>query len=209
VLLFREYDACLNLGGFANISYIRRSAPVAFDICPCNTILNHAAGWLHLPFDDRGKIAASGTVHPELLNQLNSLSFYTHHGAKSLGKEWVNMHFWPVAATFEDLSEADTLATFAEHIAYQVAAAIRSAEAQQVLITGGGAFNDHLIRLIGNKVSARLIIPGAEIVQFKEALIFAFLGVLRITNTDNCLASVTGAKHNNIGGAIYGKMIPR
>ncbi len=202
--LFGEFDACLNLGGFANISYTQTNELFAFDICPCNTILNHVCNWMNLPFDDEGKIAASGKVNDELLSKLNALDFYKKYQAKSLGKEWVNDHFWPIVKNYAAVSDSDLLATFTAHIAEQISQIINHSLSKKILITGGGAFNKYLIHLIKNKIAAEIIIPEKNIVQFKEALIFAFLGVLRITNKVNCLSSVTHAKLDNIGGAFYG-----
>ena len=73
----------------------------------------------------------------------------------------------------------------------------------KILVTGGGTFNTFLIKCIKKQVSQPLIIPAKNTIEFKEALIFAFLGVLRMRKEVNCLKSVTGAKHDNIGGAVY------
>jgi anhydro-N-acetylmuramic acid kinase len=201
--LFGEYDACINLGGFANISYTQNGVLKAFDICPCNTILNHVAGWMNFPYDDKGSIASQGKVNKELLTELNAIEFYTQQGAKSLGKEWVNEHFWPISKKYSALSDADTMATFTEHIAAQIIRVINQSASNNILITGGGAFNDHLIHLIKEKTTVIISIPDQKIINFKEALIFAYLGVLRITNQINCLSSVTGAKRDNVGGSLY------
>jgi len=74
--LFPQYDACLNLGGFANVSFRENNKRIAFDICPVNTVLNYYVHTLGFDFDDKGHLASSGTVHIKLLQELNSLDFY-------------------------------------------------------------------------------------------------------------------------------------
>lgn len=206
--LFYAYDACLNLGGFANISFMQHTPASAFDISPCNVLLNQVAGWLGHPYDDGGKLAASGNVNMQLLAMLDALEFYQQHRAKSLGIEWVNEHIWPVVKQHEPIDAHDLLATFSAHIAGQIAQVINRAAATQVLVTGGGALNDHLLDTIRTHSSATLTVPDLQLLQYKEALIFAYLGVLRITNNNNALKSVTGAARNNTGGALFGH-IPR
>lgn len=204
VLLFAQYDACLNLGGFSNISFKQHNVRLAFDVSPCNLILNKIAQDLGFAYDNKGMLAQSAQANQALLTQLNALPFYTQSGAKSLGIEWLNQHFWPIVEGGETLAEMELLATFTQHIAVQIAKVLNEKAIKEVLVTGGGALNDYLVQQIQEKTAARLIVPEIELVQFKEALIFAFLGVLRINNQHNVLQAVTGSKHNHIGGAIYG-----
>ncbi|MDP1725876.1 MAG: anhydro-N-acetylmuramic acid kinase [Bacteroidota bacterium] len=203
-LLFEEYEACLNLGGIANISFTGLNETLAFDICPCNIVLNRVARWLGHAYDDAGRIAASADYDPMLLEKLEALSYYQTKGAKSLGREWINEVFWPVIKSFPDTGETEKMATLAQHIARQISNVINQSGVQKILLTGGGTFNSHLIDLIRKQISAELVIPDALMVNFKEALIFAFLGVLRVNNQVNVLSSVTGSKQNHIGGALYG-----
>ncbi len=203
-LLFAKYDACLNLGGFSNISFKRDQVRLAFDISPCNLILNKVAQELGFAYDNKGILAKSAQANLELLTQLNALPFYHLVGAKSLGIEWLNQTFWPLLAAGNEYSQTELLSTFTQHIAIQIAQVLNEKAIQDVLITGGGAFNDYLVEQIQEKTAASLVVPEIELVQFKEALIFAFLGVLRITNQNNVLQAVTGSKKNHIGGAIYG-----
>ncbi len=205
-LLFAGYEACLNLGGIANISFAgdEQGNMRAFDISPCNIVLNRVARWLGQAYDDGGNIAAGAEVDPILLAKLEALPYYQLKGAKSLGREWINDTFWPVIKSFIDTSEQEKMATLARHIANRIAEVINESGVQKVLVTGGGTFNAHLIALIRKQISAELLIPDDNMVNFKEALIFAFLGVLRVTNQVNVLNSVTGSKQNHIAGALYG-----
>lgn len=202
MLLFSQYDYCINLGGFANVSYDLKNKRTAFDICPVNIVLNYYANLLGHDYDDKGKIAATGTLNMALLEQLNTLSFYHKHPPKSLGLEWVNTHIFPLIKAF-NLEINDVLRTFTEHIAAQIVAVIGTKRSKSVLITGGGAYNSFLIERIKAQSNTGIMIPSKTIVEYKEALIFGFLGVLRLRGDVNCLQSVTGAEKNHSSGKIY------
>ncbi len=201
-LLFSDYDFCLNLGGFANISTNRNNVRIAYDICPVNIVLNYYVDQLGLKYDDRGKLASKGFVHQQLLNELNKLPFYRKKSPKSLGLEWVTSEIIPLIDAFK-LSTKDILRTFVEHIAVQISNEINSEENASVLVTGGGVYNDFLMACIRQKTINKMIVPDAFIIEFKEALIFGFLGVLKLRNEINCLSSVTGALKNHSSGKIY------
>jgi anhydro-N-acetylmuramic acid kinase len=200
-ILFAEYDYCLNLGGFSNISFSDNGSRIAFDISPVNTVLNYYASQLGLPYDDGGTIAKTGTIHPELLAQLNGLDFYARSYPKSLGMEFVQETIFPILHSFT-ISVPDVLATFVEHIAIQIAAVCKPNT--KLLITGGGAYHTFLMnRLQHHLPKVAIMLPDDKTIQFKEALIFALLGVLRLRNEVNVLASVTGASHNHSSGTVY------
>ena len=208
-LLFSEYDYCLNLGGFANISFDANGKRTGFDICPVNIILNKLANEFGLPYDDRGQLASKGAFNNDLLNDLNYL-FNIHNSTFkiSLSKEWLDSHFIPVINKYE-ISIQDKLRSITEFISIQIAESFNlqtsnfQLPTKKVLVTGGGAYNDFLIQCLRKKTNAEIIIPDKFTIEFKEALIFAFLGVLRLRNEVNCLSSVTGASRDNTGGAIY------
>lgn len=200
--LFGEYDYCLNLGGFSNISYTKGDERIAFDISPVNYVLNHYTRSIGLEYDKDGEMARGGKVAPGLYIKLNNLDFYKMSGPKSLGREWVEEVVIPLIDSF-DLTIEDKLSTFCEHVAYQIGLKI---ERGKVLVTGGGAFNKYLIeRMAVLAPQCNFIIPDAGTINFKEALIFAFLGALYMSDTPNCLSSVTGALRDNIGGCLYKK----
>ena len=201
-LLFSEYDYCINLGGFANLSTECNSIRVAYDICPTNIILNHYVNVLGYDYDNKGRIAESGTIDEHLLSELNALSFYKQDYPKSLGLEWVNEVVFPIIEKFK-LKTEDILRTFTEHIAIQISNEINKKKNTLVLITGGGAYNDFLISRIKSKTQNVIKLPSKEIIEFKEALIFGLLGVLKIRGEVNCLASVTGAKKDHSSGKIF------
>jgi anhydro-N-acetylmuramic acid kinase len=200
-LLFSEYDYCLNLGGFSNISFNENGKRMAFDISPVNTVLNYYANAMGFPYDDGGTIAKTGTIHPELLAQLNELTYYKTVYPKSLGMEFVQEIILPLLQTYT-LPTADILCTFVEHIAHQIAAVCQPNT--KLLVTGGGAYHTYLLdRLQHHVPSVQITIPDDKTIQFKEALIFALLGVLRLRNEINVLASVTGAQRDHSSGQIY------
>jgi len=202
LLLFPQYDYYINLGGFANISTKKNNTQIAYDICPVNIVLNYYVKQLGLDYDDKGKIASKGKINDELLLQLNDLKFYKQNHPKSLGLEWVNDTIFPLIDSF-NLSIEDILRTFIEHITNQISKQIYAKTDANVLFTGGGVFNLLLIERIKNSTNANIIIPSKEIIEYKEALIFGFLGVLKLRNEVNCLSSVTGAKSNHSSGKIF------
>jgi len=202
-LLFGEYDYCLNLGGFANISYKEGNKRIAFDICPVNIMLNQLSNKLGHEFDKDGLLAASGNIDKTLLDKLNRLDYYSNKPPKSLGAEWLEEQFLPLMVASPP-SIPDQLRTVVEHIAQQIVASVNTKPKARILITGGGAFNRFLINQIRKKAGClQTIIPEENIVNYKEALIFAFLGLLRMIERPNCIKSVTGASIDNIGGAVY------
>ncbi len=205
-LLFGEYDACLNLGGIANISYCADGKRVAYDICPCNMALNRLSARLGLPYDPQGENARKGNSHSCLMTRLNDLSYYSESGPKSLGKEWFVGQFWPKVEA-SGLGVEDALATVTSHIALQIARVLERQRITTLLVTGGGAFNSYLLELVNEYYPAVAItVPDPLIINYKEALVFALLGYLRLKGKVNTLASVTGAKIDSIGGNISGKM---
>lgn len=199
-LLFSEFDFCLNLGGFANISFEENEKRIAFDICPVNFVLNHFAEKQGLQYDKNGELGRKGKVETELLEKMNHIDFYQKLPPKSLGREWVEQVFMPIINNSE-ISDTDKLRTVYEHVAQQITNVI--SDKGKVLVTGGGAFNTFLIELLKNHTNAEIVIPSNEIVNFKEALIFAFLGVLKINGQNNCLSSVTGAKRDHSSGVVF------
>jgi anhydro-N-acetylmuramic acid kinase len=198
-LLFGTYDYCLNLGGFANMSYEQNAQRIAYDLCPVNVVLNHYAMKLGKEYDAGGAFAKAGTIQTPVLEKLNSLEYYHQNAPKSLGMEWVNAHIFQILDPIENT--CDVIATFTEHVAVQIAKQLQPEKT--LLITGGGAFNTYLIDSISKYSSAKIIIPEAVIVEHKEALIFALLGVLKLRNENNCLSSVTGADRDHCSGLIY------
>ncbi len=200
-MLFGEFNYCLNLGGFANISYEDVGKRIAYDICPVNILLNHYVNKLGHDYDDKGQIAASGTIHKGLLQELNQLPFYNQKPPKSLGLEWVEAHIFSLIDQFQ-LEVSNILRTFIEHVAIQITDQFQGNNTS-VLTTGGGVLNEFLISRMQQLTQTKITIPEREIIEYKEALIFALLGLLKSQNKVNVLSSVTGAEKDHSSGKIF------
>jgi anhydro-N-acetylmuramic acid kinase len=201
-ILFSEFDYCLNLGGFSNISFEKNNERIAFDISPVNTVLNFYANTFGLEYDNKGKISESGNISAALFEELNTLDFYQKAYPKSLGFEFVKETVLPILESYS-ISTEDKMRTFTEHIAFQIGKILQQ-KTGRLLITGGGVYNEFLIERIKNFLpTIQVIIPDEKTIQFKEALIFALLGVLKLRNEINVLASVTGATHNHSSGEVF------
>ena len=201
-LLFSEYDACINLGGIANISFDFKGKRLAYDISPCNMILNFLAKKSGKDFDEYGKIASEGQVDEILLNKLGKISYYDLNIPKSMGKECVNQYYIPVLNK-SNKNNNDILATCVEHIAMKISNALSEFDISKSLLTGGGVFNKYLVARILHHTKSKIIIPNKDLVNFKEAIIFGFLGLLRVLDEHNCLSSATGAIRDHSSGDIY------
>ncbi|WP_114748612.1 anhydro-N-acetylmuramic acid kinase [Pleomorphovibrio marinus] len=202
--LFPEAEFCLNLGGIANISIKEENEILAFDICPFNLLFNHFAQKLGKDFDENGALAKTGNENQRLFNQLESLSYYQRSGAKSLGREDIEQHYFPILEGV-GLKPEDILATLTTHYVTRIVACLEGKRGT-LMPTGGGAFNRYFISQLERRLpeTIRISLPDKSIISLKEALIFAFLGALRLNGENNCLASVTGACKDSCGGLIYG-----
>lgn len=201
-ILFSEYDYCLNLGGFSNISFEQNGKRIAFDISPVNTVLNFYANKLGLAYDDKGAIARSGETDLNLMEELDALSYYQKPFPKSLGFEFVKTVVLPLMESY-GISIEDKMHTFVKHIAKQTAFALPERNGK-MLITGGGAYSTFLLESMQNYLpEMNLVVPDAKTLEYKEALIFALLGILKLRKEINVLSSVTGAKKDHSSGKIY------
>lgn len=199
-LLFPDFNYCLNLGGICNIS-IQEDSILAYDISPCNMLLNHySKKYFDLDFDKNGKIAASGQLNENLFNQLNQLSYYRSNAPKSIGREFVFSSFLPLIDQSKT-SPKDIMNTICRHIAYQIGRAVSDPN-KKVLISGGGAKNKYLVELIQDE-GVQVYIPDELTIEFKEALVFAFLGLQRFERRINTFKSVTGSLKDSCGGSLF------
>ena len=201
-LLFNDYDSCLNLGGFSNISFKRNNKIIAFDICPLNIVLNYLSEKKGFPYDVSGINASKGRVDFNLLHKLNTIEYYDKEPPKSLAKEWLEYNFLSIINNFK-LPVDDLLRTCVEHFSIQISTVFADFKIENSFVTGGGVFNDFLVSQIEKKVKINIIIPSKNIIIFKEAIIFAFLGLLRVRNEINCLSEITGSSKNHSAGDIY------
>lgn len=215
-LLLHEYDLLLNLGGIANISAKSESGYIAFDVCAANRVLNLLANQLGYEYDEDGLIAINGKLNESLLKDLNRLEYYYAPYPKSLSNDFGTNMVYPLIHKY-DIQTEDALNTYVEHICYQIKSSISAIlqnlngqrstiNAQRLLATGGGALNAYLTRRLKemvNDLGIEVIMPDNNLINFKEAIIMSLIGVLRWREEYNVLASVTGAKRNTIGGALW------
>lgn len=203
-LLFSEFEACLNLGGFSNISLKKGLEIQAFDICPVNIVFNDICrNYFNCEFDEGGGIARSGEIIPELYTNLNSIDYYDKSGPRSLGIEFLNASFYPILEKYSSRKKEDILNTLVNHAAYQISRVASSYP--KVLATGGGTKNTFLIELLMKEYSVNIVKPDAQLVDFKEALIFGYMGYLSLQNKTNVLSEVTGASSDSCSGTVYPK----
>ena len=201
-LLFSEYDSCLNLGGFSNISYKIKGKMYAYDICPFNIVFNDLAKKIGLDYDKDGENASKGNINKDLLLDLNKIKYYSLSPPKSLSLEWVNKEFNIIMNNY-NISQYDFLRTCLEHFSFQINYNLKKINTSNCLLSGGGAFNKFFIQNLKLNPTVNFIIPEKEIILFKEAIIFAFLGLQRVFFKINCLSTVTGASKDHSSGDIY------
>ena len=211
--LFPKYQGCLNIGGFANVSFhVEGAGRVAFDICGANLVLNALSKRQGMEMDRNGELAAKGKLIPSLLKRLNGLVFYNKSFPKSLGREWFDEIISPILNEYSRQSNPDLIHTYCEHIAIQICKELSthlSANTEnEVLVTGGGAYNSHLMKRLREHAEShvKLVVPGDTLIQYKEALIFALMGLLLVRGETNCLSSVTGAVRDSCTGSVIGKI---
>lgn len=209
--LFADFPLLLNLGGFANLTLNRATSPLAFDLTACNLVLNRLAELaLGKAYDAGGEMARSGTLQPELLATIEQLPFFHQPPPKSLGTEWLEAQAWPILqqALNQHITPADIAATWCQHVAHTVAVAIASnhPDGGQLLVTGGGRYHAFLLERLQQAVlPLGVSVPEADaaVIEFKEALIFAWLGLCTLQGRPNVLRETTGARVAGVCGSIH------
>ncbi|MBW7867993.1 MAG: anhydro-N-acetylmuramic acid kinase [Brumimicrobium sp.] len=200
-LLFKQYaDTFLNLGGFSNFSFLKENQVYSYDICPVNIVINKIMQEQGKEYDNRGNFGKTGIINQELLQKLNRLNYYQQSFPKSLGWEWVEEHILPLLSLEPNIQ--NQVRTLYEHFANQIGKSLDDTHAKTTLVTGGGAKNNFLIERIQSNTKSKIILPDSRIIDFKEAIGFAFLGLLRWRNETNVWASVTGARRDSCSGNI-------
>ena len=208
--LFAEYNMLLNIGGIANISFQNNGDYIAFDVCPANRVLNSLAAKIGKAYDAEGAMASIGNVHTVLLDKLNALAYYQQLPPKSLDNSFGSNEVYSLIRSFA-LTHNDSLRTYVEHIVVQIKNAIKNnrqvaGDNSKLFVTGGGVFNSFLLNRLKEEllsINIEVIVADEQIVKYKEALVMAFIGVLRWRQEYTVLSSVTGAERNSIGGAIW------
>lgn len=199
--LFPEYNACINLGGFSNISFYKHERLVAFDICPVNILLNRLAQEFGMKYDENGRLGTKGTLNKVLLQELNSLGFYEMLHPKSLGVEWVEKEMLPLINKYPN--RINVIRTCYQHIVEQITQVLKDHRLKKVLFTGGGACNNFLMAELKRNAGIDINIGSEKLINYKEALVFAYLGLLKITGATNVERTVTGAYKSSVSGVVY------
>ncbi len=209
--LFPGYDFYLNIGGIANISFRKNGSWTAFDLGPANQVLNELSSEAGMEFDRGGRMAAAGKPDQGLLDQLNALPFFRQAPPKSLDNGWVRREVLPLYRN-KNIPLTDRLCTAVEQLAFQTARALREWGPEpngpfRLFASGGGAYNDFLIERIQSHIStigkAAVFLPDRMVIEFKEALLMGLMGAFRLAGLPNCMAEVTGASRDSVGGAVY------
>ncbi len=203
--LFRNHRLFLNLGGICNLTW----QGLAFDVTACNLVLNAIfRQFFEGDFDGDGQVAAAGQQDSELAHALDSLAYYRIPPPKSLGWEWVQAEMLPAITRSRALPE-DLLHTTVRHIAGQIARAVHKLQTgpQTMMVTGGGRYHQYLMACLEESLGPMNVRidthTSQDIVDFKEAIIFAFLGLRLMESKPTTLASVTGASQDVVAGSIH------
>lgn len=202
--LYPGYDYYINLGGIANMSYQDNGQWVAFDLCPCNQILNHYSQLLGKPYDEHGDMARNGTLNRALLEALLKDPFILGPPPKSIDNTWVK-DVVRKDIDLHNLSIPDVLHTVVAYISEVISNHINKEKAQ-VLLSGGGTYNTFLIDKLCSTSQMKKIefhIPDNETIDYKEAILIAYCAQLRYKGQTNFLSVATGASKDSIGGALY------
>lgn len=203
-LLFADQaNAFLNIGGFANVC-INSHPVVAFDVAPGNLPLNeYCQTHFNTPYDKNGELARTGKLNERMFDVLNDLDYYRKEAPKSLGTEWLKDEFRPLILSYANEHPRIVLHTITQHIAYQIGRALNENNAKTVMVTGGGAKNEFLIELIQEAFNGEIIVPSDTLIDFKEALVFGFMGALYLAGEPNTIPSVTGASNAVCAGVLH------
>lgn len=204
-LLFSDQPICLNLGGFANASWDENELRLAADLGPCNIILNELMRKVGKPYDDKGELSSRGQIDPKTLEKLNSLSYYFSELPKSLSREWAEENIMLEILRIPKIEDA--LATAVEHVAWAINFGLEKLNSEKIFVTGGGVWNTYLMKRIAFYWKKEIQIPEKQIVNQKEALCFAFLGIRRLRGEINILSSVTGGAKDSCDGTVFEKYI--
>ena len=204
-----EDRAAVNLGGIANLSFLpHRGAVIGFDSGPGNCLLDlWASRHLGTPHDTGGNWAAGGQVIPALLECMLQEPYFSAAPPKSTGRDLFNENWLREKLRGGEESQA-VQATLLELTARSLANAFawHCAGAQRLIVCGGGAKNDALLRRL-----AELTAPAALETsdrhgidpQLVEAAAFAWLAKRALDGQTGNLPSVTGARVARVLGAIY------
>ena len=211
--LFPGCTYYLNLGGIMNLSMLKDNKSIGYDLAPANQVLNHLARRAGFEMDKDGLLGAKGKVISNLLDKLKNHPFLRQPHPKSLDNAEVEQHWIQLFKDKAD-STVDILRTYYEFIAYCIGSEIVQLRNQigkdhlfeKILITGGGAHNVFLMKLIENQLEdlgIQLKPCERAVIDFKEALLIAYCGLFRWLEVPLPISQSTGARKDSIAGSIH------
>ena len=199
--------AVVNIGGMSNITILTQKL-VGWDCGPGNVLMDI---WIDkckkLPYDKKGKFAASGELNQELLETMLSDDFFHKKPPKSTGREKFNKKYLlSHLSDFQDLKESDVQRTLLELTARSVAKDAISSGVKKLIICGGGSKNRALMKRLKKLTGIDVKSSDAYGVSsdYLESMAFAWLAYKRVHGERVELSSVTGACKDSILGGIYG-----
>ena len=207
-----KHRVVVNVGGIANITDLRADGSVlGFDTGPGNVLSDlWCARNRGSPFDAQGAWAATGKVNGRLLDALLADPFFRAPPPKSTHRDKFNLQWLDerLAAAHVDDEAENIQATLVALTARTIADAIRAyaADAQEVLVCGGGANNATLMKDLAAELAPHRVGSTAEEgvpVEQVEPLAFAWLARETLAGRPGNLPEVTGAKGPRVLGAIY------
>jgi anhydro-N-acetylmuramic acid kinase len=197
------YDYYLNLGGIANITRSRNHEISAYDICPCNQVLNHFSQARGMKYDKDGMMASSGAYIEALDAYFSDHPYFESKPPKSLDNNWIREVFIPGIGKYKI---EDILNTYCKWMANSIADQVDMSFDSRLYCTGGGTHNLYFISLLKTALKERkceLVVPSREMIDYKEAILMSALAKHYIDGKHNVLSSITGASKDSIGGAMY------
>ncbi len=208
----------LNIGGISNFTVLKRNCSrnsvIAYDTGPGNMVINSLMKNLFdKEFDESGKIALSGKVSNQLLENLKKHPYFEKSIPKSTGREKFGDVF--VSEILKKagklrLTKEDIIATVTELTSWSIADALKYSsldisDVDELIVSGGGVHNKVIMASLKEKFNHSKILSTDDFgisSDAKEAICFAVLANETISGNPANVSSVTGAKRPAILGTI-------
>jgi anhydro-N-acetylmuramic acid kinase len=210
--------ALLNIGGISNFTILNKKNKaddvIAFDTGPGNMLIDYLTKkYFDKDYDKDGKIARRGKINTELFNYLKQNdSFIDRKPPKSTGREYYGKDFFSsLIKKFKAVPHEDIIKTVTRFTAYGVhhnyeKFVKKETEISELIISGGGARNLHLVEDLKNYFGKSVKVKNIESLGMssdaKEAICFAVLANETISGNETNIPRVTGASRKTILGKI-------
>ena len=202
--------ALQNIGGIGNVCYLKKNCTIddviAFDTGPGNMLIDGAMKLLYdLPYDEGGKIAMSGKICNEVLNEMLNDQYFEMPYPKSTGREKYNDNY--LKKVISDIKKytnkkEDIITTITAFTAYSITKEYETflGPIDELIVSGGGSHNKYIIKLLEENLKIRVKVENRT--DAFEAFGFAILGHMTMLHKPSNVRSVTGAKKNVVLGTI-------